>query len=121
MSLTINGSGGGIPVGTPTIETGSYVGAGTYGSTNKNSITFERTPVFVLIIPNTLSTGSSGLAFMYPQENLSRVLIYYSNTTGWRGWTTTLSGTTVSWYSSISKEEQFNSSTVTYRYFAVTI
>lgn len=58
MAITVIGSGGGIPVGTPTIETGSYVGTGTYGAGNAVSITFSKVPLFVVIYTPGASKGA---------------------------------------------------------------
>lgn len=54
MALTISGSGGGVPVGVPTVETGSYTGDGT----RTRSIQFTRKPVFVVIHCDDYNCGS---------------------------------------------------------------
>lgn len=53
----------GAPYWGPSVGAGSYVGTGTYGSSNQNVLTFTRCPKFILIT----SSGSSGvLIFISP-------------------------------------------------------
>ena len=99
---------------------GSYVGAGTYGSGNKNSLTFDKPPK-MLIVTST-ANASHGNTRSY------NLLLYISGvdglapssfTNGSDGFylvTISGSGNTVSWYSTESAEYQLNKSGVTYNY-----
>lgn len=55
MSLAIQGSGGGAPSGTPTIETGSYVGTGNV----TRSLTFSNTPKMIFITGEVTNNPAS--------------------------------------------------------------
>ena len=55
MSLGIMGSGGGAPSGTPTIETGSYVGTGNV----THSLTFSNTPKMIFITGEVTNSPTS--------------------------------------------------------------
>ena len=41
------------------IQTGSYVGTGTYGVDNPNSLTFDFVPKFVIVTPDLVNSGDS--------------------------------------------------------------
>ena len=111
----------GIPfenaVATPVkIATGSYVGTGTYGSSNPNSLTFGFVPKFVVIMPGESGAGASGY-WSYGS---------YAIMSNWSGGSTsnfwapaTLNGTTLSWYYSGRAVEQLNSSGYTYNYIVI--
>lgn len=116
MSLTINGSGGGTPTGTPNVETGSYVGDGSY----TQSITFDKNPVFVIV---SKANGSFGF-FMTTKLTDSYQSASYQAGGSYHGSASAkLDGKTLSWQtnSSCFYEYGFNSSNVTYYYFAITI
>lgn len=112
------------------IEVGSYVGTGTYGSSNKNSITFGFEPKFVHIAcqtPNNNTNASrphtwfwvKGSGFMYTDDS------YQSTTDVGRTYcTVTQSGNTISWYNSVGTNYsptncQANASGKTYNYIAI--
>ena len=137
MSLTINGSGGGTPVGTPTIETGSYVGNGTYGSAKPVSISFNRKPVFVWISTQNIAYESGRVAYGEAFFNCTALTTAYISR-GWMGDSASstalhaetamyakLDGNTLSWFNASSSyasgANQMNKSGVTYYYFALTI
>ena len=115
----------GIPfdnaVGAPKIATGSYVGTGTYGQNNPNSLTFEFEPKFVVIYrqtngANDYSVGSP--AFMISSANGSTQNTQ-SNSYEWWGYlSVTWNGNTVSYYSS-NNLDQKNISGNTYFYIAI--
>jgi len=122
MALTVIGSGGGIPVDTPTIETGSYVGTGTHGSANPCSITFNGTPVFVLV------SGNRNKALFDPLGMVSGYSSYWFDSLGAVQASTNthaeMNGKTLSWYntnSSGAANYQMNKSGTTYYWFAITI
>ena len=113
----------GIPfdnaVTAPKIETGSYVGTGTYGASNPNTLTFGFVPKLVWIYEankNYISTsaGYNGLWFdswaylSYLLDSGTTVTRYAS-----------LSEKTLSWYESSNAFNQLNNSNVVYTYFAI--
>lgn len=105
----------GIPfdnaVTAPKIETGSYVGTGTYGSGNKNSLTFDFVPaVLIITIDNTNNHYATSGYIVCNSGGLS----------GQNGnIASTVSGNTVSWYSGNSAQAQLNNSNEKYYYVAI--
>jgi hypothetical protein len=103
----------------PKIETGSYVGTGTYGQANPNTLTFWFVPKLVWIYEankNYISTsaGYNGLWFAsWPY--LSYLLDSGTTVTRYAS----LSGKTLSWYESSSAFNQLNYSNIVYTYFAI--
>jgi hypothetical protein len=109
--------GGGTALNVPKLETGSYAGTGTYGSDKPSSITFEGTPILVVIS----AVGKTTDAGIYFTQSLtgtySTVKNVYSETnTG----SAKLDGNTLSWYDS-DRTRQHNNWNTTYNYFALTI
>lgn len=96
------------------IETGSYVGTGTYGSSHRNTLTFNGKPMLVYI-----GCDDSGPYMVTPFINPSGIGIAASGTQ-----TDSLNATwgenSVSWYGTRSSSYQFNY-TQTYNYIALTI
>ena len=92
----------------PQIATGSYVGTGTYGASNPNTLTFDFEPKLVMVVSqNSSSFGTnSGIAWM-GQPGASNGKIF------------TLSGNSLSWYSSDGTSSQLNNDSFTYYYFAL--
>lgn len=97
----------GIPldnaVTAPGIETGSYVGTGTYGSSNPNSLTFEFEPKLVII-------GGRGTYIDF---------YFWDNASGMNGanpyagdLTVTVSGKTMSWYHGSDVGGQLNNNVI---------
>lgn len=97
------------------IEVGSYVGTGTYGSSNKNSITFGFVPKVVIFSsphapmmnPVYIDGVSTFGAFKAENTNYSTVV------------QVTASGKTLSWYNASGSLYQGNNSGTTYRYVAI--
>lgn len=117
----------GIPldnaVAAPKIETGSYVGTGTYGQSNPNTLTFGFAPKFLII---------SGL-YGYPSRTDYRAFAFFGPYGGfassayryWDGSTDYLysvfaevSGNTISWYKNAA-QYQMNDTNSTYFYVAI--
>lgn len=105
------------------IQTGSYVGTGTYGAGNPCSLTFDFVPKFLYI----KSTNSSSAGFFLPHTftNTFKDFAYqgFSQKTGIQSANCygKMKGTTLSWYYSSSSEgagAQFNNSG-TYHYIAL--
>lgn len=103
------------------IETGSYVGTGTYGADNPCSITFDFEPKLIII---TASTSSGYLAtgfFVYGLMNfigLRSNSTSGGNATAWYG-SVSWDGNTVSFNASSHAMNQFNESGRTNYYVAV--
>lgn len=97
------------------VEVGSYVGTGTYGSSNKNSLTFDFEPKAVIfrspnnpMMPPVYIEGASAMgAFRAENTNYSTVV------------QVSVSGKTISWYNATSAIYQGNNSGTTYHYIAI--
>ena len=104
------------------IATGSYVGTGTYGENNPSTLSFSFNPKFVWIYRDAGGGGNIAWAIGW----LSKVAggSYNpggSNFQGYYGSKLTISDwtETISWYSTSEAQAQFNSSNITYHYFAI--
>lgn len=110
----------GIPfdnaVTAPKIETGSYVGTGTYGASNPNTLTFGFKPKTVIISINGTSTYG-GAIFMLGQTRSSYAGIAY-NVDPSDMPHLTWNENSVSWYSTKRSYFQLNE-TYTYNYLAI--
>lgn len=89
----------------PKIATGSYIGTGTYGSSNPNTISLPGTPILLVIESNFLYANDS-------MKNITRAS--YSLTVIDTG-----DSRIVSWYSGDSADYQGNVSGRTYKYTAL--
>lgn len=105
------------------IVSGSYVGTGTYGGDNKNSLTFDGKPK-LLIVSSTVSSAYGGsrtypqLVFVYGQSGSIASLITNGSDI-FASATVSRSGNTVSWYSEDASAQQLNVSGTTYNYIAI--
>ena len=105
------------------IVSGSYVGTGTYGSDNKNSLTFDGIPK-LLIVSSTVSSAYGGsrtypqLVFVYGQSGSIASLITDGSDI-FASATVSRSGNTVSWYSADAAAQQLNVSGTKYNYIAI--
>lgn len=111
----------GIPfdnaVTAPKIETGSYVGTGTYGESNPNTLTFGFVPRLVMVSPT-----ASG----FIDNTLSKPFLWFEGITsvldkanGYNN-NVTRDGNTISWYTGASYPlNQFNISGTSYYYIAI--
>ena len=98
------------------IATGSYVGTGTYGASNPNSLTFEFEPKFVFV--SKQSSYSAG----YGQW--LNCYIWIPGVTGIPVNNTSnskfdVNGNTLSWYSTNDADTQLNSNNTEYVYYAI--
>lgn len=94
---------------------GTYKGTGTYGTNNPNTLTFDFTPLFVMVSKRGSSSITSGNAFMwiYPEATLC------FNNNGSSYWVyPSVNGGTFSWYSTQSSSYQLNQSNNDYDYIA---
>lgn len=101
------------------IATGSYVGTGSYGESNPNTLNFDSPPKVVVIGCDKNQSGgsSSGVGvFISPSENG----IHLTGNTKFQE-KTTWAGKSISWYvfSGTAAGQQFNESGTTYYFFAV--
>ena len=105
------------------IVSGSYTGTGTYGSDNKNSLTFDGTPK-LLIVSSTVSSAYGGsrtypqLIFVYGESGSIASLITNGSDV-FASATVSRSGDTVSWYSADGAAQQLNVSGTKYYYIAI--
>lgn len=99
------------------VQFGSYVGTGTYGSSNPNTLTFDFVPKMVFVWGFGNSSGDSlYYQFMFYGENYTSIYIGDGN-----GNSTKVSwdSKTVSWYHNGDRYSQLNESSRTYRFFAI--
>lgn len=82
----------------PKIAVGSYVGTGTYGSSNPNTLTFGFKPKIVLIFPNCI--GNLNVGFLAVLNQTASFSYWNPDGSGWFSPTlhATFSETGVSWY-----------------------
>ena len=106
----------GIPfdnaVGAPKVEVGSYVGTGTYGASNPNSLTFGFVPLLVIIIDPYSYYVTFTLVKDCEQASVSNARSSGGQTTV--SWTFN----SVEWYGQ-SSINQLNNNGYIYRYFAI--
>lgn len=101
------------------IETGSYVGTGTHGASNPNSLTFSFVPKLLIILPTESSLPGSYSALqgiIFPEMGLGMTIGQTKLLTS-----VTINNTTLSWYSqesSNSGQYQFNGK-IEYDYIAI--
>lgn len=100
-------------------KTGSYVGTGTYGESNKNTLTFSFEPKFLYVYTNTgfrLYTRNSTTNVLYNNllwaEGITSVTVFTDENIISR------SGKTITWYADDSTS-QLNDSSTTYYYVAI--
>lgn len=98
------------------IETGSYVGTGTYGEDNPSSLTFGFEPKFVVVVETGVQTiyGKNGFIWLY---NSSGAFSFTTSNSSY-GCTTSLSSNIFYWYGS-NANNQLNVSDTTYNYVAL--
>lgn len=105
------------------IVTGSYVGTGTYGSSNPNSLTFDFTPKFVLLgisISRTFFGVNNGVEnFVILPWGTATGFYYLSNGNASYYNPLVFEGDTMSWYNETNVAYQLNNSGTTYYYVAI--
>ena len=112
-------------LGFPKIATGSYVGTGTYGSANPNSLTFDFEPKIVFLSVDSSASAFSQTGFMFFIRNQSGSPSWYFYNSAYVGRTITWSGNTLSWYTLAGNpndapdRQQFNVSGQRYCYVAL--
>ena len=108
---TTDVQGNPITIGTQ-IATGSYVGTGTYGEDNPNSLTFEFEPKILVI---SSITGDAGIALISGSVGST----WTSRHNGLYLLVASTNGKTIKWYSSGDSAVQMNVSSRNYRYTAL--
>lgn len=110
--LALEGSAG--------IVSGSYTGKGTYGSSNKTSLTFTSTPKLLVVMPvsNTTHADYGGFVVLNGVQALRAGGLSddVSNSESQLQFTW---GSTVTWYNTSNAYFQQNASGWTYNYFAI--
>lgn len=119
------------------IETGSYTGTGTFGSSNPCSLTFGFNPKVVFIYRENYAWGYSTATAMYEQGGANSVGVFFAGCTSFPAWyiksasssegtkmTYSLNGNALTWYletvgSYPTAGTQFNSASYTYHYIAI--
>ena len=104
--------GGTIPV--PRIETGSYVGTGTYGASNPTTLSFPFEPKMVIIAANAYQGGITHPLIRPDTVGYVTIAasIYSTMVVSW-------AGKEISFYDANSAIRQFNNSGTTYYYIAL--
>lgn len=101
---------------------GTYTGAGTYGSNSRNSLTFDFGPELLIVMPASGTSAGHASGSGYPLGGSS----VFANMLVWTGQpgaasnqdnVVSVSGGTVRWYGA-SAAAQLNTSGTTYYYFA---
>lgn len=104
------------------IETGSYVGTGTYGQSNPNTLTFGFVPKFVWIWPKSTAYGSTAVFAGRFFVTFGRWGYYYDSTDLFISFDTmSMSGNTLTWWKldSTKPTYQLNVSGMDYYYLAI--
>ena len=103
-------------LGSTKVATGSYNGTGTYGSGNKNKLTFDFVPKCVIVVAQGAHTTytTSFLCWVTPDAAFTAndANDGYANSCS-------LSGQTLSWYNDSAAMYQLNISGTVYRYIAI--
>lgn len=111
--------------GVPQIEVGTYVGSGTFGSSNPSSLSFSFVPSIVIIYayrPNAISASypysylgffTSETGRIYGPNISDSILITRQLINNW--------STTITWYHNLGNDawEQMQDSSTTYGYIAI--
>lgn len=104
-------------VGAPKIETGSYVGTGTYGESNQNTLTFEFEPKLVIVYSLNSFLPKDGYwinGFIYG-SGMTQIKISSASSVVYPS----TSENTLSWYSENSAASQVNTNGTIYNYIAI--
>lgn len=110
-----------IASGRAQIEVGTYTGTGTYGTSNKNSLTFGFVPKLVIINHGNPSSyaGYGGKPWITGQTQV----VTYTGVSGGSVSSATAncawSDNTVEWYDNTSADRQLNRNGITYYYVAI--
>lgn len=103
---------GQIGEGMTKIETGSYVGTGTHGSSNPNSLTFGFDPMVVFLSPGITNRNASFITALKGNTFAKDANTGYGINISW-------GIKTISWYGSGDEYVQYNVSGIRYFYVAI--
>lgn len=102
----------------PKIETGSYVGTGTYGYVNPNTLTFGFTPKMVFMTDGANSFDDRYTLFFPWLESITALNITRPNQSSYE-LSTTISGNTISWFNGTNAGFQWNTANHKYCYLVI--
>lgn len=112
----------GIPfdnaVTAPKIETGSYVGMGAYGANNPNTLTFGFKPKMVFMTDGRDNFDERYTMFFPWIESLKTINIFKVSQNDYQ-LNTTISGNTISWFTTSNASFQWNEANRKYCYLAI--
>lgn len=100
------------------IVTGSYVGTGTYGEDNPNSLTFDYLPKILFVYGYSAALDRADAGFIWINEHPIGYTFYLSGNTFQTKVNVTCSGNVVSWYGN-SASFQANTKNYIYPYFSI--
>lgn len=106
----------------PAIETGSYVGTGTYGASNPNSLTFDFEPKVVIITPgfvNTDNLDGHGYIFTNGAKNAASFGDYSGGSRSYYSINITWGQNKITFYAGGNDGAQCNKSNYKYHYIAI--
>lgn len=115
----------GIPLerlpGSLKIETGNYVGTGTYGASNPNSLTFDIAPQIVIILKNVADSEFHSGNVIIRGQTYSCGIGYNVDSMSSRdpAWHITWSEKGVEWYSTTGADPQLNEAETSFVYAAI--
>lgn len=101
----------------PKIAMGTYTGKGVYGSSNKNTLTFDFKPSLVIILANDTETTGAGTILLQGQTQSAGTSAQYNASS--LELTVAWSGNSVTWYSAQNADRQMNGNGGTYHYFVL--
>lgn len=100
------------------IATGSYVGTGTYGASNPNSLTFDFVPKLV-IVSGQGDSNNYGAGFIYFWGSKKYTLIYVEYSGARPSCVVSLADKTMNWYDTKGNYYQCNDSGHVFNYIAI--
>ena len=100
------------------IATGSYVGTGTYGASNPNSLTFDFVPKLV-IVSGQGNSSNYGAGFIYCWGSKKYTLIYAEYSGARPSCVVSLADKTMNWYDTKGNYYQCNDSGHVFNYIAI--
>lgn len=113
-------------VTSPKVENGSYIGTGTYGAENPNTLTFGFVPKLVFIFGFYPSNGPTSSAFngtfdvtSLNEEYKKRGYMVNAWDNATDNYLAKISGHTLSWYSTYDRNSQLNYENSYYSYIAI--
>lgn len=112
----------GIPfdnaVNAPKIETGSYIGTGLYGANHPNTLTFGVKPKMVFMTDGRDNFDERYTMFFPWIESLKTINIFRSSQNDYQ-LNATISGNTISWFTTSNASFQWNEANRKYCYFVI--